>query len=62
MISSPCVHCHKKNQPKEICAEDCEILHALQTYQICIDDPFISPAIDYADEGRFRLNSKDIVC
>ena len=62
MISSPCANCQKKNQPKEICAEDCEILHALQTYHISMEDSLISPAIDYADEGRFRLNSKDIIC
>jgi hypothetical protein len=62
MISSPCADCQKKNQPKEICAEDCKILHALQTFHISIEDAIISPAIDYADEGRFRLNSKDIIC
>ena len=62
MISSPCANCQKKNQPKEICAEDCEILHAVQTHLVSIEDSFISPAIDYADEGRFRLNSKDIIC
>jgi hypothetical protein len=50
-----------KNQPKEICAEDCEILHAVQHYQISIKECIISPAIDYADEGRFQLNEREIL-
>ncbi len=61
MISSPCANCNMKNQPKEICAEDCEILHAVQHYQISIKECIISPAIDYADEGRFQLNEREIL-
>ena len=61
MISSPCAGCIKENQPKEVCAEDCKLLHAVQYYQISTKDCFSSPAIDYTEEGRFYLNNKDIV-
>ena len=61
MISSPCTNCLKRNQPKETCAKDCEILQAIQIYQVSIEKGCIIPAIDYAEEGRFCVNSKDII-
>lgn len=61
MISSPCVKCFKKNQSKEICAKDCKILQAVQDHLVSIEELSILPAIDYADEGRFVLNSKEII-
>ena len=57
MISSPCLNCLKKNQSKGICAKDCEILQAVQDYLVSTEELCILPAIDYADEGRFVLNS-----
>jgi hypothetical protein len=61
MISSPCENCQRKNLPKENCANDCEILNAIQLYQVSNErDVFIS-AIDYSEEGRFCLNSKDVI-
>jgi hypothetical protein len=59
MISSPCENCHRKNQPKENCASDCEILNAIQLYQASNDRVVFISAIDYSEEGRFCLNSKD---
>lgn len=61
MISSPCANCIKKNQPKETCVNDCEILHAIQLYQVSVEKSYVMPAIDYAEEGRFCLNSKDLI-
>jgi hypothetical protein len=61
MISSPCENCDRKNQPKENCASDCEILSAIQLYQVSNGRDFFISAIDYSEEGRFCLNSKDIV-
>jgi hypothetical protein len=60
MISSPCADCIKKNQPKETCVKDCEILEAIQLYQVSFDKSYAVHAIDYAEEGRFFLNSRDI--
>ena len=60
MISSPCADCIKKNQPKETCVKDCAILEAIQLYQVSFDKSYAVHAIDYAEEGRFFLNSIDI--
>lgn len=60
MIYSPCVNCHKKNQPKERCAKDCKILHAIQIYQAINERESILPAIDYAEEGRFYVNNVEL--
>jgi hypothetical protein len=60
MIYSPCVNCHKKNQPKERCAKDCKILHAIQIYQAVNERESIFPAIDYAEEGRFYVNNVEL--
>lgn len=61
MISSPCANCIKKNQPKETCVKDCELLHMIQLYQVTVEKSYVMPAIDYAEEGRFYLNSKEII-
>jgi len=61
MISSPCADCIKKNQPKETCLKDCAILEAIQLYQVSFGKSYVINAIDYAEEGRFSLNSKDII-
>ena len=62
MISSPCVKCDKKNQPKEKCAKNCEILNVIQDYLVSIEEGCVSPAIaiDYAEEWRFCVNTRDI--
>ena len=44
-----------------MCAKDCEILEAIQLYQVSFDKSYAIHAIDYAEEGRFFLNSKDII-
>jgi hypothetical protein len=61
MISSPCENCLKKNQPKENCVDECEILNAIQLYQVLNEREFFISAIDYSEEGRFCLNSKDVM-
>jgi len=60
MISSPCATCQKKNQPKEQCSKDCEILQAIQYHQILYAKENNYHAIDYAEEGRFGLNNLEI--
>jgi len=61
MISSPCENCQRKNQPKESCVDDCEILNAVQLYLVSKGNDFSISAIDYSEEGRFCLNSKDVM-
>ena len=60
MIYSPSADCINKNKPKETCVKDCEILEAIQLYQVSFDKSYAVHAIDYAEEGRFFLNSRDI--
>jgi len=60
MISSPCASCQKKNQPKEICSKDCEILQAIQYHQVLCAKENVYHAIDYAEEGRFCLNNVEL--
>jgi len=60
MISSPCLKCQKKNQPKEECASDCILLQEVQDFQVSLKDYDISTAIDYSEEGRFIVNSKEV--
>lgn len=55
MISSPCSNCFKKNQPKDICSQDCDILQSLQKFQMTIKEVEATSAIDYADEERFEI-------
>jgi len=60
MISSPCATCQKKNQPKENCAKNCEILQAIQYHQVLYAEENDFHAIDYAEEGRFCLNNVEL--
>lgn len=61
MISSPCAKCHKKNISKELCADDCQLLHAVQEYQVSLEESFVFHAIDYAETGRFVLHSNEFI-
>ncbi|MEJ2656089.1 MAG: hypothetical protein P8012_02705 [Desulfobacterales bacterium] len=61
MISSPCANCQRKNQPKETCIKSCEILNEIQLYQVSNEEEYFISAIDYSEEGRFCLASKDIM-
>ena len=58
MIASPCTQCIKKSRPKDKCAKDCEVLKILQEIEVSRRDCIFS-AIDYSDEGRFVVNSKE---
>ena len=57
MIYSPCADCNKKSQSKEICAKDCETLHAVQIYQVLNGTETVCPAVDYTEEGRFCISN-----
>ena len=61
MISSPCTDCHNKDRPKEKCAKNCEVLQAVQFYQALIEKSDIEPAIDYTEEWRFYIHSKEAI-
>lgn len=61
MISSPCKNCPKRNQPKDKCLKECRLLQAIQDIHISIKEDgedWFTPAIDYAEEGRFSINSR----
>jgi hypothetical protein len=60
MISSPCANCQWKNQPKELCADNCEILEAIQLYQVSNERDFFISAVDCTEEDRFCLNTRDV--
>ncbi|MDY6843084.1 MAG: hypothetical protein SVW57_03200 [Thermodesulfobacteriota bacterium] len=57
MISSPCIHCSNKNQPKDKCVKFCEILNAVQDHLITARRDIASPAVDYTDENRFSVST-----
>jgi len=61
MILSPCRNCPKRNQPKDKCAKNCALIQKLQDIQVSFKQKVetdISPAIDYAEEGRFSINTR----
>jgi len=56
MICSPCIHCPRKNQPKEECSKNCKLLQKLQDIQLSAEDRWASSAIDYTAENRYTLS------
>ncbi|MBN1932268.1 MAG: hypothetical protein JW786_11735 [Desulfobacterales bacterium] len=60
MILSPCRNCPKRNQPKDKCIKNCELIKKLQDMQVSLNQKVetnIGPAVNYAEEGRFTINS-----
>jgi hypothetical protein len=55
MIASPCKNCPKRNEPKENCINDCELLKAVQDIQYTSKEDFGIPGIDYAAVDRFTF-------
>ena len=56
MISSPCIRCPKKNQPKDICSKDCDLLKAIQELNIVNNSGYDASAIDYTAENRYAIS------
>ena len=55
MISSPCKDCPRKNMPKENCVKDCQLLQAVQDFQIISERSSALNGIDYTAENRYTL-------
>lgn len=55
MIASPCMHCPKKNEPKDLCLKGCKILQAVQDYYFSRPQLSLSTAIDYTAENRYTI-------
>ena len=55
MIASPCKNCPKRNEPKENCMKDCELLKAVQDIQYTSKEDFGISGIDYAAIDRFTF-------
>jgi hypothetical protein len=57
MISSPCKNCPKRNQSKEDCSKDCELLQKIQGFQVTAKGDAYSQAIDYSEECRYVITT-----
>lgn len=56
MIASPCKTCHRRDQPKENCIKDCELLQAVQNIQHVSKEGILVSGIDYTEAGRFTFS------
>jgi len=56
MISSPCLNCNRKDEPKDECVKNCSTLHEIQEYQASLEEVNILSAINYGEESRFSIN------
>ena len=56
MIASPCKNCPKRNEPKENCMKDCELLQAVQNIQYAFKEDISVSGIDYAEVDRFAFS------
>ena len=56
MISSPCIRCPKKNQPKDICSKVCDLLKAVQELNVVKNSSYAASAIDYTAENRYAVS------
>jgi len=48
MISSPCKTCDRKNQSKEGCYKECELLQAIQKFQLSVKEDLKESGIDHS--------------
>jgi hypothetical protein len=46
MISSPCKTCDRNNQSKEGCYKECELLQAIQKFQLLVKEDLKESGID----------------
>lgn len=56
MIASPCKNCPKLNLPKTDCAKDCNLLLAVQNFQVESHEGGISSRQDYYTEIRYDIS------
>jgi hypothetical protein len=49
MISSPCKTCDRKNQSKEDCYKECELLQAIQKIQLSVKEDLKESGIDHSE-------------
>lgn len=56
MTSSPCLHCERRDLPKEECLSECAIIRLIQDYQFAVEGIEGVCAIDYGDEERYIVN------
>ena len=61
MIISPCRNCSKKNLPKDLCSEKCEMLHTIQEFDISIKEDVVAYSLDYADENSISIDAVMVV-
>jgi hypothetical protein len=57
MILSPCSECQKRDLPKDNCMRTCEKIQKLQRLHLAGRYASADVAIDYGEEGRFRILS-----
>ena len=56
MIASPCRNCPKLNMPKTDCAKDCNLLVAIQNFQVGAQEICISSRQDYYTEIGYDIS------
>ncbi len=56
MISSPCVKCPKRDEPKDECSRSCRKIELIQEINNSMEKSGFHPGIDYSEEGRFSIN------
>jgi hypothetical protein len=49
MISSPCKTCDRINQSKEGCYKECELLQAIQKFQLSVKEDLKESGIDHSE-------------
>lgn len=60
MISSPCKDCPNRHLPKDKCLSNCEILQTIQELQLSVRQENGGCGIDYAEEGRYIINRREV--
>lgn len=55
MILSPCNECQNRDLPKDRCMRTCERIQRLQRLHLAGRHDDVDVAIDYGEEGRFRI-------
>jgi hypothetical protein len=56
MISSPCKTCHKREQPKDNCCKDCELIQDIQDIERSVNRCSLTSGIDCSEESRFTVH------
>lgn len=56
MIASPCRTCPRRDQPKENCMYDCELLQKVQKIDRVSNEVIVVSGIDCSEVDRFSFN------